>query len=177
MSDHPPLTSRQVFDEQAPFVWRTLRYLGVPPADLPDVCQEVFITVHRKLESFEGRSAFRTWLYRICQRAASDHRRRAYVRREVPTESPTDAAGQQPSQIDAVSHLEARGELAFALELLDEQKRAVFVLYEVEGLTMREVADVLDCPLQTAYSRLHAARRILSDELEREASNAEGVAT
>ena len=167
------LTSRQVFDEQAPFVWRTLRYLGVPESDLPDVCQEVFITVHRKLDTFEGRSALRTWLYRICQRAASDHRRRAYVRRELVTDSPSE--GSSPRQVDGIGRLEARAALTFALDLLDEHKRAVFVLYEIEGLTMKEVSEVLDCPLQTAYSRLHAARKVLTDALERESHPAEAA--
>jgi RNA polymerase sigma-70 factor (ECF subfamily) len=161
----PPtaLTSRQVFDAHAPFVWRTLRYLGVPESDLADVCQEVFITVHRKLAGFEGRSALRTWLYRICQRAASDFRRRAYVRREIVREDPT---GKSPPATDGVSHLEARNALNFALERLEPAKREVFVLYEIEGLTMKEVANILECPLQTAYSRLHAARRQLADLVE-----------
>jgi DNA-directed RNA polymerase specialized sigma24 family protein len=80
--DSEPPSLREVFDEHAPFVWRTLRHLGIRDADLPDVCQEVFVAVHRKLEGFEGRSSLRTWLYGICLRTASDHRRRAYVRRE-----------------------------------------------------------------------------------------------
>src|SRR5690349_20281254 len=88
------LTSRQVFDEHARYVFRVLKYLGVRESDVPDVCQEVFITVHRKIDGFEGRSSVRTWLYRICQRAASDHRRRAYVRREIVTD---DAASDDPA--------------------------------------------------------------------------------
>jgi RNA polymerase sigma-70 factor (ECF subfamily) len=65
-----------------------------------------------------------------------------------------------------MSRLEARSTLGFALDKLDDAKRDVFVLYEIEGLTMREVCDVLDCPLQTAYSRLHAARKVLTDAVE-----------
>jgi RNA polymerase sigma-70 factor (ECF subfamily) len=163
MNSRTALDSRQVFDENAPFVWRTLRYLGVPESDLADVCQEVFITVHRKLAGFEGRSALRTWLYRICQRAASDFRRRAYVRREIVREDPT---GRAPPAVDGVGHLEARNALNFALEKLDPTRREVFVLYEIEGLTMKEVAEILECPLQTAYSRLHAARRQLVELVE-----------
>jgi RNA polymerase sigma-70 factor (ECF subfamily) len=167
MSPSTTVSSRQVFDEHAPFVWRTLRYLGVPEPDLPDVCQEVFITVHRKLETFEGRSTLRTWLYRICQRAASDYRRRAYVRREVVSENPSGTAP-AAQRLDGVAHLEARDALQFALDALDEAKRVVFVLYEIEGLSMKEVAEALDCPLQTAYSRLHAARRAVTEALEQD---------
>src|ERR1041385_4766456 len=94
------LTSRQVFHDHAAYVFRVLRYLGVREADLGDVCQEVFITVHRKIDSFEGRSALRTGLYRMCQRAASDYRRRAYVRREVVTDVPEDHDPNEP-RVDA----------------------------------------------------------------------------
>lgn len=157
-------TTRQVFDEQGRYVFRVLRYLGVREADLPDLCQEVFVIVHRKIDGFEGRSSIRTWLYRICQRAASEYRRKAHVRREVlaPTED-----FERPEARDAISRLEARSAMQFALAELDDSKRDVFVLYELEGLTMREVCEVLDCPLQTAYSRLHAARKVMTDALEK----------
>lgn len=162
MSQQPP-TSRQVFDEHGRYVFRVLRYLGVREADLPDVCQEVFVTVHRKIAGFEGRSSLRTWLYRICQHAASDYRRRASVRYEVMMEAPHEHDPRR--QDDPARALEARAAVQFALARLDEAKRDVFVLYEIEGLTMREVCDVLGCPLQTAYSRLHAARKIVAEVL------------
>jgi RNA polymerase sigma-70 factor (ECF subfamily) len=145
-----------------------LRYLGVREADVPDVCQEVFVTVHRKIDGFEGRSSLRTWLYRICQRAASDHRRRAYVRREVVTDLASEEHATLEPSGDERGEVEARSTLVFALSELDEAKRDVFVLYEIEGMTMREVCDILECPLQTAYSRLHAAREIVTRALERE---------
>lgn len=166
------LTARQVFDEHAPYVFRVVRYFGVREADVPDVCQEVFVTVHRKIAGFEGRSSVRTWLYRICQRAASDHRRRAYVRREAPTDLDVLPVPEHEGTGDARGHVEARSELAFLLAELDDAKRDVFVLYEIEGLTMREVCEVLECPLQTAYSRLHAAREIVTRALEREKEGA-----
>lgn len=66
---------------------------------------------------------------------------------------------------DGEQHVEARSTLDFLLARLDEPKRRVFVLYEIEGMTMKEVSEVLECPLQTAYSRLHAARAILTEAL------------
>ncbi|HEX4340641.1 MAG TPA: RNA polymerase sigma factor [Polyangiaceae bacterium] len=165
----PRLTSRQVFDEHARYVLRVLKYLGVREADVPDVSQEVFVTVHRKLAEFEGRSSVRTWLYRICRNAASDHFRRAHVRREIVTDTTApESVGLDRSRDDG-PRAEARSTLAFLLEHLDEAKREVFVLYEVEGMTMNEVCDVLGCKIQTAYSRLHAARAILTDLLADEA--------
>ena len=72
-SDAARPTVRQVFDEHARFVWRTVRHLGVPESDIADVCQDVFVAVHRKLATFEGRSGLRTWLYAICLRVCSEH--------------------------------------------------------------------------------------------------------
>ena len=157
---------RTIFDEHARYVIRTLRHLGIQEADVEDVAQEVFVTVHRKLSEFEGRSKLSTWLYGICLRVASDHRRRAYVVRERPTSSPpVDGGGRSGTEPD--SSVESRTFVQSLLETLDDDKRAVLVLYELEGLTMREVAEVVGCPLQTAYSRLHAARELLRAAWER----------
>jgi RNA polymerase sigma-70 factor, ECF subfamily len=165
-----PLSLRSVFDEHARYIIRTLRHLGVREADVEDVAQEVFVTVHRKLPEFEGRSKLRTWLYAICLRVASDHRRRAYVVRERVTDSPAvDDGARTGSEPD--TSVESRAFVESLLGQLDDDKRAVLVLYEIEGLTMREVADIIGCPLQTAYSRLHAARDLLRDAWERSAKD------
>ena len=147
-----------VFERTAPFVWRALRRLGVREADVPDVCQEVFVVVHRRLGDFDGSSALRTWIYGICLRTASQYRRRAPQLREVSEEDAREQAV-LPDQEDVLERRRARDRLDAALLTLDEDKRAVFVLYELEELPMKEVAAVLGCPLQTAYSRLHGARR------------------
>ncbi|RYZ01978.1 MAG: RNA polymerase sigma factor [Myxococcales bacterium] len=165
--DRVPVPSlRTVFDEHARYVIRTLRHFGVKEADVDDVAQEVFVTVHRKLPEFEGRSKLRTWLYAICLRIASDYRRRAYVVRERPTSSPPVDGGERSGDEPDTS-LESRTFVQKLLETLDEDKRVVLVLYEIEGLTMREVAEVIGCPLQTAYSRLHAARELLREAWQR----------
>jgi RNA polymerase sigma-70 factor (ECF subfamily) len=153
-------TLRQVFDEHAAFVWRTLRHLGVPESDIEDSCQDVFVAIHRKLDGFEGRSSLKTWIYGICLRVASDRRRRAHVRRELPVaDLPSRAV--EPTQVDDYERGRARALLSALLDQLDEDKRAVFVLYEIEGLPMKEIAKAVGCPLQTAYSRLHAARKLV----------------
>ncbi len=150
-------TVRQVFDEHARYIWRALRHLGIPEADVADVCQEVFLTVHRRLPSFEGRSSLRTWLYGICIRVASEHRRRPYVRNERPASQPPSDPS-EPAAPDPEQALSRRATLEHLLGVLDDDKRRVVVLYEIEGFSMREVAEIVACPLQTAYSRLHAAR-------------------
>lgn len=167
MIGEPRPTVRQIFDEHARYIWRTLRHLGIPDADTPDLCQEVWLTVHRKLPSFEGRSTLRTWLYGICIRVASEHRRRPYVRNELPTSAAAteskDGGGQEPDKA-----FEERSAVLRLLGALDEDKRVVVVLFEIEGLTMKEVAEVVACPLQTAYSRLHAGRELMLAALNAE---------
>ncbi len=147
----------RVVREHGTFVWRTLRRLGVRDADVDDVCQEVFLVVHGKIAGFEPRGSLRSWLYAICVRLAAAYRRRAPVRREVPTESPesTDVAPPPDASYEGKESLVL---LDRALDQLDDDKREVFVLYEVEQLAMPEVADLLGCPLQTCYSRHRAAR-------------------
>jgi RNA polymerase sigma-70 factor (ECF subfamily) len=151
------LEVRAIFDEHSRYVWRALRHLGIPEADIEDLCQEVFVVVQRKLAEFEGRSEVRTWLYGICLRVASDHRRRAHVRHERPHADPSEGLTAAPA-FAPDARAEARSRLKALLDELDEDKRVVLVLYELEGLTMKEVAEIVGCPLQTAYSRLHAAR-------------------
>ena len=168
MSGEPRPTVQRVFDEHARYIWRTLRHLGIPDADAPDVCQEVFLTVHRKLASFEGRSSLRTWLYGICIRLASEHRRRPYVRNERAAAEPVIEAGARAGH-EPDTRFEQRATLQRLLALLDEDKRTVLVLYEIEGFSMKEIAEIVRCPLQTAYSRLHAGRDIMQAALTAEA--------
>lgn len=149
---------RQVVVDNASFVGRSLRYLGVPESDLEDAAQEVFVVVHRRLGSFEGRSTLRTWLYGVCVRIASARRRRANVRRESLTPEPPESAT-GPLQEVHVERSERRQRLLAVLDELDDDKRAVFVLYEIERQSMKEIAEALGCPLQTAYYRYHAARK------------------
>ena len=140
-----------------------MRHLGVAPGDLHDQSQEVFVAVFQGLAGFGGRSSLRTWLYGLCRRVASNYRRRAYIRRErsVPELPEQSLPAHQEAELE-------RNQGSMALERLlgnlDAEKREVFVLYELEELSMKEVAEVCDCPLQTAYSRLRAARRLLLEK-------------
>ncbi|MEM9195264.1 MAG: sigma-70 family RNA polymerase sigma factor, partial [Myxococcota bacterium] len=117
---------------------------------------------------FEGRASLRTWLYRICLRKTQHYRRsRARsARRHVPAASQDGVA----SPHDALERGEKLATALRILDRLDADKREVFVLYEIEQLPMREVAELVGCPLQTAYSRLYSARRVIKGELGKEAS-------
>jgi len=146
-----------IFRDLRPYVQSALRGLGVPAADLEDACQEVFVVVHRKLATYEDRGSLHAWLYGICVRVAN-HTRRRRVR------TPDVGSDTLPEGVDLTTPAEqltasqGRQILYSILDQLDADKRAVFVLYELEELTMSEVARSLDINLFTAYSRLRAAR-------------------
>jgi RNA polymerase sigma-70 factor (ECF subfamily) len=157
----------EVFRDCAPFVWRVVRGLGVREADIEDVCQEVFLVVHRKLEGFGGRSSVRTWVYGICVRVASDYRHRAHHRREHTVERMPEPV-LEASQDEDLERSRALAWLDDVLDALEDAKRAVFVLYEIEHVPMDEVAEAVGCPVATAYARLYAARKYIEAAARRE---------
>jgi RNA polymerase sigma-70 factor (ECF subfamily) len=168
----PPLPDfRSLYDDHAAFVWRSLRRLGVPPAHVEDACQEAFVVVHKKLSEFDGTSP-RGWLFAIAVRVAADFRKRAHVRREAYGAEVAAAVTSAPQHAE-LERQRTREFLQRVLDDLDDEKRSVFVLYELEGMPMAEIAEILGCPLQTAYSRLHAARRKVQDAVERAKSQGE----
>jgi RNA polymerase sigma-70 factor (ECF subfamily) len=146
----------EIFHAHAPYLWRVLAGLGVRSGDVDDALQEVLVIVPRRLPEFDGR-ALRSWLYAICLRVASDYRRSARVRHEVAVAEVPDAP-LAPAQHGDLESNELSRMLLAALDGLDEEKRAAFVLYEIEELTLRELSETLGCPLQTVYSRLQSAR-------------------
>lgn len=169
---HLPPQLRELFEAHGPFVCRSLRYLGVPEADLDDTLQEVFLVVYQRLNDYEEKGRARAWLYSICTRIAHAQRRKLSRRRETPALAFfEDATGPTP-----LEHVEDREALVLGHRLLSQlppQQREVFLLYEVEDLPMSEIAQALDCPLQTAYSRLHKARARILAEVERIAAQSE----
>jgi RNA polymerase sigma-70 factor, ECF subfamily len=153
------MTFDELYDRHFDFVWSSLRRLGVPDADLPDVSQEVFVVVHRRLPEFEERAKATTWLFRICLHAARDRARRAHVRREVADGETPEAAVMEGD--DAERLLERRDDVALFERVLDAMtpdQRVVFVAFELAEHTGEEIAETLELPLGTVYSRLRLAR-------------------
>jgi RNA polymerase sigma-70 factor (ECF subfamily) len=162
------LEFRAVYDTYFAFVWRAVANRGVPHSAMDDVIQEVFLVVHRKLGEFEGRSTLRTWLAGIVRRVVADHlKKRA-----------NQATGQEivedhllQSAEDPASELERRATVALVSAVLDklsEPHREVFMLYELEQLTVREIAELTETNESTVQTRLMAARRAFKRELERQ---------
>jgi RNA polymerase sigma-70 factor (ECF subfamily) len=162
-----PLDVAAVYEQHAAFVWRALRVLGVPADALDDAVQEVFLVVHRRLDEFEGRSAMRTWLYAIARRVAGNARRSAGRRGvaepiAVAAELPDPRAG---SPLELAEKAEAARLLFDLMQRLSEEQREVFLLVEVEEMSVPEAAEALGVNLNTCYSRLRAARARFEREL------------
>jgi RNA polymerase sigma-70 factor (ECF subfamily) len=147
----------RLFAEHAAVVARVLRRMGVPDADLEDVTQEVFVVVYQRWQEFRGDSSLRTWVYGIALRKAMSHRRRKHVRDSLPLREEHLSSG-APGQQRALERGEQRQLLSTLLGKLDDKKREVFVLFELEQLSMADVSQVVGCDIKTAYSRLYAAR-------------------
>lgn len=150
---------RGIYDEHFPFVWRSLRRLGVRESDVPDAVQDVFLVVHRRLPEFEGRSKMSTWIFGICFRIASDRRKAGRMVKLIGSdEHLLDAPDER---VDIAAETERRQGLEKLETLLDEiplDQRAVFTLFELECMTGEDIAETLDIPLGTVYSRLRLAR-------------------
>lgn len=146
-----------IYQAEAGFVWNRLRRLGVPERDLEDKVQDVFIVAHRRLESYDRARPIRAWLAGISVRVALDHRRLAHQRREIAADVSETPAEERSPEASAAGN-EARRAVLAALDELPPEQRAVFVLKELDGFSMPEIAELLDAPLNTLYSRLRLAR-------------------
>lgn len=164
----PDPTVRELFREHGRHVVRVLNGLGVAEGDVDDVVQEVFVIVHRKLPELAPDVILRAWIYGVCVRRAANYRKRKRSRREDPMEETFDREDiEQPPPGAALDASKARAILDAILQGLPDEKREVFVLHALEELPMHEVASALGLPLQTAYSRFYAARKLVEEGIRR----------
>ena len=155
----PPQSLVSLHAEHGGFVWATLQRFGIQQPDLEDAFQDVFIVVQRRLPSFDWACPVTTWLFAICRRVAASHRRRAHTRRERLGEVVDDVPDSARSPEEATSQQQARLQLEGILEAMDLDRRAVFVMFEIEEMPCNEIASLIGVPVGTVYSRLHAARK------------------
>lgn len=157
-----------IYREHFRFVWRSLRRLGVPESDVSDAAQDVFLVVHRRLEEFQGRSKMTTWLYGISLNVARDRKKLAHNRRRSSDDGPLDEAADE--SIDIAAEAERRQGLRLLESLLDAlplEQRAVFTLFEMDGLSGDAIAEMLDIPVGTVHSRLRLAREAFERNVKR----------
>lgn len=149
-----------LYEDNFAVAWRLLRALGVTPASIDDAVQDVFLAAYRQLQSFEARSSARTWLCGIVCHVAANYRRRE---RRKGGLLPLDAAlaSKARGPLEQLEQSQAWQLVSAFLESLDEGKRVVYALCRIEGQSAPEIAEVLQIPVNTVYSRLHAAEAAL----------------
>ncbi|MFH1808001.1 MAG: RNA polymerase sigma factor [Pseudomonadota bacterium] len=149
-------------------VHRHLFSIVGPDSDLDDLVQQTFVLVHQRIHTFRGESSVSTWLHRVTVNVALDHLRRR--RRWFRLDSVRDMLPMpsEPEQPDAMAD---RGQqirvLHQVLDRLKPKKRLVFVMYEIEGHTLEEIAEVVDSSVNTVAARLRAARQEVRQAMER----------
>ena len=161
---------QSIYANHRDFVWLTLQRMGVRRPDLEDVFQDVFMIVHRRLDSYRRDAKLTAWLYGICLRSVAQHRRRAFRRRERPegVELAEQSAGPYAwhaatrSPDERLHEQEGQARLNQLLDTLDPEHRSMVVMYEIEELTCAQIAALTGVPVGTVHSRLHHARRKLS---------------
>ena len=155
-----------IYRSEFPYVWKTLRRLGAPAQDIEDLTHDLFVVVHRHLSQYDPARPLRPWLFGIAVRVVADFRRSARNVREVLGVT-TEAVDGAPTPHERMEATEARAVLMMALDGLDLDRRAVFVMHELDEVSMPEIADALDLPLNTAYSRLRLARADVAEAIRR----------
>lgn len=156
-----PLDFDAVYVAHFQHVSRWARALGGMEADLDDLTQDVFLVVRRKLASYAGPS-LAAWLYGITRKTVSDYRRRAFMRRLLGGLSRSLDPNTEPESDTAMPSFdrwEARRILRRVLGRMSHVRRSAFILFEIEGYSGEEIAELEQIPLATVYTRLHHARK------------------
>ncbi|MDF2693700.1 MAG: polymerase sigma factor RpoE [Labilithrix sp.] len=155
---------RVVFRREFSWVWNTLRRLGVRSDDLKDQSQEVFLRVHQLLSDYDTSRPFRPWLFAIAYRVAGRYRT---THARHPVMEPVDLADDGPGPDEDLETKQAQALVLDALQTIELNRRAVFILAELEERPVPEIAETLGVPLNTAYSRLRVAREEFAQAVAR----------
>lgn len=156
----------RLYEAEFDYVWSSVRRLGIPEAHVEDVAHDVFVTAWKKLADYDTSRPVRPWLFGIAYRVASDFRDKAWQKREVADAEP-DSTDERPTPEAQMETKQAKQLVLKAMESMPVERRAVFVMHELEGHGIPEVAEALEVPLNTAYSRLRLARRDFQEAVTR----------
>ena len=161
-----PTAFRGLVEEHADFVWRSLRRLGVPPDAAEDATQQVFLTLQARIgEVLIGKE--RSFLFGVAIRTAAHVRRSVARRREVSDAALVELADPGPSPDARLDDERERALLDTVLETMTPALRTIFVMSELEEMTMAEIAEVEAIPPGTVASRLRRAREEFEDAARR----------
>lgn len=163
-ADSTAWTARQresfhaLYREHFDFVYRNLRRMGVPDSAVDDALQDVYLVVLRHVDSYRHGTHARAWLFAIAMRVAGNYRRALRRRGVLSTFVDDQPDPRRLDPFDLTAHAQAGRILQAFLDRLDDERRAVFVLSELEQMSAPEIARVLSANVNTVYSRLRAAR-------------------
>jgi RNA polymerase sigma-70 factor (ECF subfamily) len=155
-------TFRAVYDQYFDFVWTCARRMGVAMDAVDDIVQEIFIVVHARLHTIERPESLRSWLYGVVRRTVSTYHRGQHARAMRESRAPVREGGtsaMQPSPLDLAVMSDEVRLMWRLLGQIDDRKREVLILAELEEMAAPEIAEAVGIPLNTAYSRLRAARQ------------------
>lgn len=155
---------RALYEQELSYVCKSLKRLGVPAKDTEDLAQEVFVTAFQRFGTYDAARPLRPWLFGIAFRVASSFRNRAHHRTELVGELP-ELEDQAASPDETVAASQGRKLVLRALGALNLDRRAIFVLHEIDGVSVPEAAQALSIPVNTAYTRLRAARHDFTEQL------------
>jgi len=161
-----------IYDGMVDYVWNVVRRMGVPASDAEDVVQEVFVAVYRRLAEFEGRAQLKTWVFSIAvhfvQHHFRTHGRKPGNRATAKgTEIDVLVDHRENGPVSQIERAEGYDALDRVLAELDEPKRLVFVLAELEQMTLSEIGEVVGANSNTVATRLRAARQAFEKALAR----------
>ena len=167
-----PDTLAQIYDAHFDFVWRNARRLGVHESSADDVAQDVFMIVQQRFADYDGRSSMQAWIFGILVRVVRDHRRsfRRKGARNVPLEPEVTrelGVAPGPTPLEQAESAERARLMDKLLGELDEDKRTLLILSELEDWTLREIAEFYASNTNTIYSRLRAAKRAFEQAYRR----------
>jgi RNA polymerase sigma-70 factor (ECF subfamily) len=159
-----------VYENYFDLVWSAVRQLGASPDAIDDLVQEVFVVVHARLGSVQQVESLRSWVYGVARRTMSTYRRDRRSRNASGAQYAEVASWLEPGPPTPhdLSVLADRQRLLLRLlGEMDEAKREVFTLAEIEGFTAPEIAEALEIPVNTVYSRLRTARQAFEQAVAR----------
>ncbi|MGC4068628.1 MAG: sigma-70 family RNA polymerase sigma factor [Polyangiaceae bacterium] len=159
----------ELYGQNVRYVWRCLRSLGVRDRELEDAIQDLFMVVQKKLPDFDGRVSARTWLYAIAIRIARRYKERhgRAAARFCPEEEHAETLASPHNTEAEFVYNERLACAREALNALDDDKREVFVLAQIEQMSAKEIGEITGVPMNTVYSRLRAAKAAFSEAIQR----------
>jgi RNA polymerase sigma-70 factor (ECF subfamily) len=154
---HDAAAWRGLYEAHVRRVLRLVQALGISDGEADDLCQEIFLIVYRHLRSFRGEARLATWIHRLATREAFRHVKRRRMRRALAQL----LAREQPPALPrdwAESQVARRQYLGQLLDRLPPERRLALVLFEIDGRTVEEIAELCGCAVNTVWTRIHRAR-------------------